>query len=82
MTPRPMPVYEVRVQKLDGVPYSSHTLIVQGHIVRSQLAPFDADELEALIRMHLAPEPVPAPAPFHYGQARKRKGEPRVEDES
>lgn len=68
------PAWEIREQKLEGAPYTCHSLYVRGVCIASRLSPFSDAELAELVRAHVAPSaPVYAgpPRELRYGKKGK-----------
>lgn len=49
--------FEIRTRKVPGAPYTTHSIIVDGQVIRSQLGPYSVGEAESIVRAHLAPIP-------------------------
>jgi hypothetical protein len=50
-----LPAYEVRTKKVDGAPYTTHSIVIGGKVIRSQLGPFGAGEADDIVRAHMHP---------------------------
>lgn len=52
-----LPAYTVHVRKLDGTPYTTTTIKINGAVIRSQLGPMSASEVEDHVRAFLLAPP-------------------------
>ena len=72
-----LPHYSVRTRKLEGAPYTAHTIVLaDGRVVHSQLGPYGAGEAAARVRAFMEPAAI-VPSPKFVPYSAARPGRPK-----